>query len=83
MNRKIDELGRLVIPKEMRKQLGINNNDPVNIECTGDKIIITNPSKVNYKGRVDKAIEFLRNEYNTYSSAEECRNALKDILKGE
>ena len=45
MNRKIDNLGRLVIPKEMRKQLGINENDPVNIECASNKIIITNPNK--------------------------------------
>lgn len=56
MNRKIDDLGRLVIPKEMRKQLGIKNNDPVNIECTGDKIIITNPNKK------DDFKEFILNE---------------------
>ena len=60
MNRKIDELGRLVVPKEMRKKLGINSNDPVNIECTGDKIIITNPSEVDYKARIDKAIEYMK-----------------------
>ena len=31
---------------------------------------------------INKAIEFLENEYNSYSSAEEWRRALKDILKG-
>lgn len=83
MKRKIDNLGRLVIPAEMKKQLEIKNCELVNIECSGDKIIITNPSKVDYKARIDKAIEFLENEYNTYPSAEEWRNALKNILKGE
>ena len=38
--RKIDELGRLVVPKEMRKALDINCNDPVEITNEGDRIII-------------------------------------------
>lgn len=60
MNRKIDELGRITLPKEMRTTLGINPSDPVNIECTGDKIIITNPDAVDYKARTDKAIEYMK-----------------------
>lgn len=60
MNRKIDELGRLCIPKEMRNKLGIKDNDPVNIECIENKIIITNPSEVDYKARIDKAIEYMK-----------------------
>ncbi len=59
MNRKIDELGRLCIPKEMRNKLGIKDNDPVNIECIENKIIITNPSEIDYKEVIDKAIEKL------------------------
>ena len=39
--RKIDELGRIVIPKEMRKRMDIGNNDPVEIYVEGDKIILT------------------------------------------
>lgn len=42
MNRKFDKLGRIVIPIEMRKKLNINEGDLVNIECIGDKIIVTN-----------------------------------------
>ena len=38
--RKIDELGRLVVPKEMRKALDINCNDPVEITNEGDRIIL-------------------------------------------
>ena len=38
--RNIDELGRLVVPKEMRKNLDINCNDPVEFFAEGDKIII-------------------------------------------
>lgn len=38
--RNIDELGRLVIPKEMRKKLGIANTDPVEFFVEEDKIIV-------------------------------------------
>ena len=38
--RNIDELGRLVVPKEMRTSLDINCNDPVEITMEDDKIII-------------------------------------------
>lgn len=38
--RNVDELGRLVVPKEMRKALDINCNDPVEITIEGDRIVI-------------------------------------------
>ena len=38
--RNIDELGRVVVPKELRRKLGIANTDPVEIFCEEDKIII-------------------------------------------
>ena len=39
--RHVDELGRIVIPKEMRKNMDIANDDPVEIYVDGDKIILT------------------------------------------
>ena len=39
--RNVDELGRVVIPKEIRKKMEISNNDPVEIYVEGDKIILT------------------------------------------
>ena len=39
--RNIDELGRIVVPKEIRRKLGIANTDPVEIYVDGDKIILT------------------------------------------
>ena len=38
--RNIDELGRIVIPKEMRDKRGINCGDPIEIYVDGDKIIL-------------------------------------------
>ena len=41
MIRHIDELGRIVIPKEMRRQMDIQNNDPVEIFVEGDHILLS------------------------------------------
>ena len=39
--RNLDELGRLVIPKEIRTRLNIQSSDPIDISVDGNKIILT------------------------------------------
>lgn len=41
VKRRIDDLGRIVIPKEIRKVLGAEAGDEFNIELDGLKVIIT------------------------------------------
>ena len=36
--RRVDELGRVVIPKELRKQLNIEERDPIEITCDGCRV---------------------------------------------
>ena len=38
--RRVDDLGRIVIPMELRRTLGINVKDPMAILVDGDKIIL-------------------------------------------
>lgn len=38
--RKVDNLGRLVLPKELRRTLGIEVNDPIKIYVDGAQIIL-------------------------------------------
>lgn len=38
--RRVDELGRIVIPIELRRVYDINNGDPVEIYTTQDEIIL-------------------------------------------
>lgn len=40
MVRKVDELGRITLPKELRRMLGIENGDPAEIFIDGDQIIL-------------------------------------------
>ena len=39
--RRIDELGRVVIPKEIRRSLKIKDGDPLQIWKDGDKLVLT------------------------------------------
>ncbi|WP_306702812.1 AbrB/MazE/SpoVT family DNA-binding domain-containing protein [Bacillus cereus] len=40
VTRKVDELGRIVLPKELRTTLGIAEKDPVEIFVEDEKIIL-------------------------------------------
>lgn len=38
--RNIDEMGRLVLPKEMRRKMEINNGDEIEFYTEGDRIVL-------------------------------------------
>ena len=38
--RRIDDLGRVVVPKEIRRNLGLDVNDSMEIYVDGDSIIL-------------------------------------------
>ena len=46
--RRIDDLGRIVIPKEIRRQLKIGESDPVEIFLSGNGEIILKPYRTDY-----------------------------------
>jgi len=41
--RRVDELGRIVIPVEIRKRFGIHERDPLEISVQGDSVVLTRP----------------------------------------
>ena len=74
MKRKIDNLGRLVIPIEMRDELKIKNGDEVNIELQGNSIIIKNAKNIEIASYI-KEIQLREN------ITPETYRVLEDILK--
>jgi transcriptional pleiotropic regulator of transition state genes len=38
--RKVDQLGRIVLPKSLRKKFSMNEGDPIEIVVTGEQIIL-------------------------------------------
>ncbi len=73
--RKVDELGRVVIPIELRRTLGIGEKDPLEIYVDGDRIILRKyePSQACiFCGNVDDVIS-----YKGKNACKECLAALK------
>lgn len=75
--RNLDNLGRVVIPKEIRKVLGINEGDPVEIVKVNNDIVLRKYSKGCIFCGSDKDVI----EFNSSVVCEGCRNSLSIKLK--
>lgn len=56
MKKKIDNLHRLVIPVAFLKELGIEDNQDVEVEKIGNKIVISNPKGIRSKDEIEKML---------------------------
>lgn len=83
MKRAIDQLGRLVIPAEYRKEIGIKINDVVNIELRGNEIIITNPKNniLNAEGKNKNALNWIKQYKNQWNDNDEVLKDLNELEK--
>lgn len=71
--RQIDELGRIVLPKELRDTFNIKIKDRLEISLDGDRIII---------GKYEKACAICdaRVDLKSFSGKQICSNCIKIIL---
>lgn len=73
MKKKIDEKGKIIIPKGFRDELKITKNQLINIEVIEDRIIITNPdypTRTNLKQLLEHAETLPKTDFNEgYKSA--------------
>lgn len=58
--RKVDELGRVVLPMELRRTLGIVERDPLEIFIDGNQIILKKYAPDEEKSDVAKGLEGLK-----------------------
>lgn len=59
MVRKLDKLGRIVVPMELRRNLGISMGDPVEFYVDGQTIIV---KKYDATGSVEELVDRLEQE---------------------
>lgn len=79
--RRIDDLGRIVIPKEIRRKFNIHEGDPLEITLDENKVCfeLYIPSD-DYENKISRIIESLeKDEYLT--SSKEVISALKNVIK--
>jgi transcriptional pleiotropic regulator of transition state genes len=72
--RKVDELGRIVIPIELRRTMGIEEKDALEIYVDNEKIILK---------KYEPACIFCGNEENVviYKGKNLCKNCLTELSK--
>lgn len=72
--RKVDELGRIVLPSELRKSLGIEVKDSLEIYTSGDSVILKKylPACV-FCGEA--------NDTTIFKNKNVCKNCLKQLAK--
>lgn len=62
--RRIDELGRIVVPKEIRRNLGIRDGESLEIFVDGNQIILTKFSKMkDYQEIIRSICDIVANTY--------------------
>ncbi|AQR79267.1 transcriptional regulator-like protein [Paenibacillus larvae subsp. larvae] len=77
--RKVDQLGRIVLPKSLRKRYQMNEGDPVEILVQGDHIILERyRPKCVFCGEMDQVSEF--KERHICASCLSEMNALKERM---
>ncbi|MEY9976535.1 transcriptional pleiotropic regulator of transition state genes [Lysinibacillus sp. RC79] len=82
ITRKVDELGRVVIPKELRDNLEIKEKDPLEIFTEGSNIILRKFEPVSEsKIRTQVELEKLLSELTTEEQKRVVEDAIK-LLKG-
>ncbi len=74
MVRKVDELGRIVLPIEIRRNLNINEKDPLEIYVEEDKIILKKyePSDI-FTGEMNDLVE--------YKGKKVSKSSIKELAK--
>ncbi len=73
--RKVDELGRIVIPMELRRSMDIKERDPLEIFTDGDRIVLRKYSNsCVFCGEGEDIIDF-----NGKSICPKCLKEIKDL----
>ncbi len=74
--RRVDDLGRIVLPKEMRKELNIDTKDPVEISKEGTEIVLRKyENRCTFCGKLKPAYNF-----NSKKICRECLEKIKNEL---
>lgn len=88
MIRRVDDLGRIVIPKEIRRSVGVHEGEPLEIFLEGRDTICFRK----YKNNLSDAVEHLRDQienccndltYATLMRIDALLEEVQELVKGE
>lgn len=83
ITKKIDNLGRIVIPNEFRKSLGIELDQEIKMDLIDNKIVISNINGMRSKEEIEKMYKDIRNLEHRGEYDKGFEDALKMVLNKE
>lgn len=86
--RRIDDLGRIAIPREIRRVMNIHEGDPIEISTDSKDTICLRKYEINLCGAVDSLKDQIEAccDYLTYDTLAKIENLLgevRELVKGE
>lgn len=77
--RRMDDLGRIVIPKEIRRNIGAKEGDPFEIYIGEDGVIAFKLYKPDYEGQVDILCTQLESQAPSFADVKAIKEHLHSI----
>ena len=85
--RRIDDLGRIIIPKEIRRSLRISEGDPLELWIDGDSIVVTKyKHTLHMSEAINRLKESLKDDFNNCKYKNELLNlvsVMEELIKVE
>ena len=84
--RRVDDLGRVVIPKEIRRNLGIREGEPLEIYTEGRDTVCFRKYEANLDGEIDHLIDTIGtcvDDYRTMAKIKKLLGEVKGLVKSE
>lgn len=84
--RRVDELGRIVIPKEVRRSLGVHEGEPLEFYTEGHDIICLRKYKTNLMDEIDhleKIISYCVDDDQKMAKIRNLLIQIQELVKGE
>lgn len=84
--RRIDDLGRMVVTKEIRRALGIQEGEPLEIYTEGRDTVCFRKYETNLCGEVDRLNDLVYDyieDWETKAKIQKLLKEVKELVKGE
>ena len=84
--RRVDDLGRVVIPKEIRRAMGIREGEPLEIYTEGRDTVCFRKYETNLCGEVDHLNSMVYDyveDWETKAKIQKLLKEVKELVKGE
>ena len=79
--RRIDDLGRLVLPREIRHRLGFQAGDPIEMAVKGRKIVLSKYEDDRIQERCSEILSFVHDCDLTQEQKDEVEKLVKGVLE--